>query len=105
MKIKLEKFEEEYLNEIKQIQSLRFKSAEVPEFKIPGYTFSNSFFPTFVYRRALSIAFAIPAVALVFGFFFYNSQQTPYNKDLAQIQESNTRILDQINTLDNENNI
>ncbi len=92
--MKLEKFEQEYGEEIKKLQALKFSTVQAPEFKVPAYKF--------IYTRALSFAFAVPALALVFGFFFYNPQSSAYNQDLAQIEASNARILNQINTLDNE---
>lgn len=95
--MKYEKFEQEYTEEIKQIQGLRFQHVDVPSFKIPGYSF--------IFNKAYSIAFAIPALVMVFGFAFYTQTQDPYKKDLALIEESNARILNQINTLDYESNI
>jgi hypothetical protein len=93
--MKLENFEQEFKEEIAKMKSLRFQTVETPEFKIPGYKF--------VYTKALSIAFAIPALAMVFAFFFYLPPANQYNSDLAQIEASNNRILNQINSLDNEN--
>ena len=93
-KINLEGFEKEYSDEISKLQSLRFQTINAPEFKIPGYNF--------FYTKALSIAFAIPALAVAFAFFFYTPEPSVQNKDLSQIEASNNRILNQINTLDNE---
>jgi hypothetical protein len=97
IKNNLEKFEQEYTREIESLRTLRFASVQAPEFKIPGYTF--------LYKKALSLAFAVPAVAFVFAFFFYIGQVSKNNSDLAQIEASNNRILNQINTLDYENNL
>lgn len=92
----LEQFEQEYADEIGKLNALRFSAVETPQFRIPGYSF--------FYTKALSVAFAVPALAFVFGFFFYNSStQNPYNQDLAKIEQSNARIMNQINTLDYEN--
>lgn len=95
--MKLEEFEKEYTQEINKLQSLRFQTEHVPQFKIPSYKF--------IYTKALSIAFAIPAFVVAFGFLFYTQTQSTDNKDLALIEASNARILNQINTLDHENNI
>ncbi len=94
---KLEKFEQEYAVEINQIKSLRFETVEVPEFRFPAYSF--------IYKKALSIAFAVPAMAFVFAFFFYIGETSKINSDLAQIEASNNRIINQIDTLDYENNL
>lgn len=95
--MKLEKFEQEYSGEIEKLKTLRFETVEVPTFKIPSYKF--------VYAKAVSIAFALPALAMVFAFFFYTNEVSNVNGDLAQIEASNNRILNQINTLDYEDNI
>lgn len=95
--MRLEKFEQEYQDEISKMQMLRFNTTTTPEFKIPAYKF--------IYTKALSLAFAIPAFAIMFGLFFYANDNQTINKDLAQLEASNTRILNQINTLDYENNI
>jgi hypothetical protein len=100
----LEKFEQEFAEEINALKSVQFQSVQVPEFKIPTYG-RFAYLTNFSLNRALSIAFAVPAFAIVFGFFFYNSGQSADNKNLSLIEESNTRILNQINTLDNESNI
>lgn len=92
-----EKFEQEYTNEINSIKSLKLASVQAPEFVIPSYTF--------IYKKALSLAFAVPAFAFAFAFFFYIGQISTNNSELAQIEASNNRILNQINTLDYENNL
>lgn len=93
--MKLEQFEKEFEQEIKQIQSLRFEPVTAPEFKIPTYQF--------IYTKALSIAFAIPALMIAFGFFFYTGENAAQNANIAIIEASNTRIINQINALDQEN--
>ena len=95
--MKLEKFEQEYTSEISKLKSLQFEHVSVPEFKIPAYGF--------LYKRAVSIAFAVPALAFAFAFFFYMGEMSKVNNDLAQIEASNNRILNQINTLDYENSL
>lgn len=95
--MKLEKFEQEYTGEINKLKSLHFEAVDIPEFKIPSYNF--------FYTKAVSIAFAVPAFAFAFAFFFYMGQMTKVNNDLAQIEASNNRILNQINTLDYENSL
>ncbi len=69
-----ENFEQEFLSEINQIKSLRFEHVDVPEFKFPAYSF--------IYKKAISIAFAVPAFAFVFAFFFYIGETNQINKDL-----------------------
>ena len=94
----LEQFEKEYEKEIMELQTLQFKHVDNPKFSFPGYNF--------IYTKTLSLAFAIPALVMVFGFVFYNSTQNPNSKNLSLIEDSNTRILNQINQLDNnESNI
>jgi hypothetical protein len=95
--MKLEQFEKEFQAEIKQLKSLRFEPEPTPTFKFPTYQF--------IYTKALSLAFAVPALVIAFGFFFYGQEQSVNNQNLAVIEASNARILNQINTLDNENNI
>ena len=95
--MRLEQFEKEYEKEIMDIQSLQFKNVDAPRFSFPGYNF--------IYTKTLSLAFAIPALVMVFGFVFYNSTGNPDNKNLVLIEDSNTRILNQINQIDNESNI
>lgn len=97
MRKNLEQFEQEYIQEISELQGLRFKHEPVPEFKIPGYSF--------VLSRAMQIAFAVPAFVAAFGFFFYLQGGDPNGKDLSLLEESNNRILNQIDTLDHESNI
>ena len=97
MKIKLEQFEQQYTEEINQIKSLAFQTVDTPEFQFPAYSF--------IYKKAMSIAFAVPAMAFVFAFFFYIGETSKINSDLAQIEASNNRILNQIDTLDYENNL
>lgn len=93
----IEEFEKEFVSEINQVKSLVFKTVETPEFQFPAYSF--------IYKKAMSIAFAVPAFAFVFAFFFYVGETNTINRDLAQIEASNTRILDQIDTLDYDNNL
>ena len=93
--MKLENFEQEFKEEIAKLKSLRYESVSTPQFQIPSYKF--------IYKKALSIAFAIPALAMVFAFFFYLPSVNSNNSDLAQIEASNNRILNQIDSLDNEN--
>ena len=88
---KWEEFEQEYKEEIAGLKTLQFKTSPVPEFKIPSYTF--------IYRRALSLAFAVPALVMVFGIFSY-FQTDPNTQKLSLLEESNNRILNQINTLE-----
>lgn len=95
--MKLEQFEKEYSGEIDKLKSLRFETVEAPVFKIPTYKL--------IYTKAISLAFAVPAFAVAFAFFFYTSETSKINGELAQIEASNNRILNQINTLDYENNI
>jgi hypothetical protein len=95
--MRLEKFEEEYVNEITKLKTLQFEVVRTPEFKIPAYTF--------IYKKALSIAFAVPAVAFMFAFFFYINENTQINSDLSQIEASNDRILNQIDSLEYENTL
>ncbi len=95
--MELETFEKEYTSEISKIKSLHFKTVDVPEFKIPSYGF--------FYKRAMSIAFAVPALAFAFAFFFYIGEVSKTDSNLVQIEASNDRILNQINTLDYENSL
>jgi len=87
----LEKFEQEYQNEINLLQGLSFEPVKTVPFKFPGYGF--------IFTKSLSIAFAIPALIMVFGFAFYSQTQDPYKKDLSLIEDSNNRILNQINQI------
>jgi hypothetical protein len=95
--MKLEKFELEYMEEIGKIQSLHTREVAVPAFQIPSYKF--------VYKKALSIAFALPALAFAFAFFFYIGENSKVNGDLAQLEASNNRIINQIDSLDHASNI
>lgn len=95
--MKLENFEQEYIAEINQLKTLHLKDVDSPSFKIPGYRF--------IYTKALSVAFAVPALAFAFAFFFYVGDIGKTNNDLAQIEASNNRILNQIDSLDYENNL
>lgn len=96
--MKLEKFEQENIEEIEMLKNLSFRQVEAPSFVIPSYGF--------VWNKALSFALAVPALVLVFGLFInFNNSQAPYSKDLSLIEESNTRLLDQINTLDNDSTL
>ncbi len=97
-KIKLEKFEQEYREEISLLQGLSFQSvAKVPEFQAPAYSF--------LLKKAMSIAFAVPAFAMMFAFFFYSPNSTStYNQDLAMLESSNARLMSEIESMDNVNN-
>ncbi len=95
--MQLEKFEQKYTSEISTLKGLQFETIKVPEFKIPSYNF--------FYTKAVSVAFAVPALAFAFAFFFYMGEVSQVDNDLAQIEASNNRILNQINSLDYENNL
>lgn len=95
--MELEKFEKEYTSEISKIKSLHFQTVDIPEFKIPSYGF--------LYKRAISLALAVPAFAFAFALFFYMGEINKIDNDLAQIEASNNRILNQINTLDYESSL
>jgi hypothetical protein len=89
--MKLEKFEQEYTEEINKIKSLQFLSVKKKEFKFPAFQF--------LFKQALGIAFAMPAVALLFAFFFYPTKNVG-DSNLSMLEDSNQRILSQINSLD-----
>lgn len=96
--MKLENFEKEYTQEIETLKSVKFQIASAPRFAFPGYSI--------MYKKTLSLVFAVPAaLVLVFGFVFYNQSQSPYNQNLSLLEESNDRILNEINNIDNESNI
>ncbi len=90
--MKLEQFEQEYRNEIEQIKSLRFRDVERKEFKYPAYQF--------LYKKVYAFAFAMPAMVVAFAFFFYTGGEKS-DSNLAMLEDSNTRILQEINSLDN----
>jgi hypothetical protein len=92
--MKFEKFEQESMKEIEMLKALSFKKIEAPEFVAPSYGY--------VWGKVLPALLLVPALAIVFGLFINVSpQNTATNKDLSLIEESNSRILDQIDTLDN----
>jgi hypothetical protein len=95
--MKLEKFEQEYQEEINHLRVLSVKKVEAPDFRFPSVGV--------VYRRAISFAFAVPAFVVAFGLFFYNSNNSLNNQNLAMLEESNARILSEINSLDYEEEI
>ena len=94
--MKLENFEQDFGEEIGRIKKAQFSLVAVPHFGIPSYQVFN--------RRALSFAFAIPALMMMFGFFVVNKQpDTLYNNQIAMLEDSNTRLINQLDNLDNAN--
>lgn len=90
-KIKLEKFEENFQSEINLVRSLKFKEAKQKEFLFPSYFY--------MYQRVTAVVFGMPALVAMFAFFFY-SGGSQVDGNLAMLEDSNNRILTQINTLD-----
>ena len=62
------------------------------EFLFPAYQF--------LYKKAYAFAFAMPAMVVAFAFFFYTGGEKS-DSNLAMLEDSNTRILQEINSLDN----
>lgn len=89
--MQLEKFEQEYLWEIEALKSVQFKTVQRKEFLYPAYQF--------LYKRAVSFAFAVPAFALMFAFFFQPGNNAS-DTNLAMLEDSNMRILAEINSLE-----
>jgi hypothetical protein len=92
--MKLENFEKEYMQEIETLKKVEFSPVLHKDFRFPAYNF--------FYTKALSIAFAVPAVVAVAAFFFTLTPDTN-SQNLALLEESNNRIIEQINNLDHEN--
>ncbi len=94
--MKLEKFEQEYEQEINAFKKAEFSQVAVPHFGIPSFKVFN--------KRALSFAFAIPALVAVLGLFLVNkTPATPYSNQIAMLEDSNTRLINQLDNLENAN--
>ncbi len=94
--MKLEKFEQEYTKEINAFKKAEFSTKVVPHFGVPSFTILN--------RRALTFTFAIPALMAVFALFVVNkAPASPYNNQIAMLEDSNTRLINQLDNLDNAN--
>jgi hypothetical protein len=91
MNNKLENFENEFQKEIASLKSLEFAKTISPEFQIPSYKILNT--------KIISFVLAMPAIAVFFGFFFYNSQSSVYTNEIAMLEDSNQRLSLQIDTL------
>ena len=76
--LKLENFEQDFASEISLLQNIDFKNPEYKTFSIPSYSF--------VYTRAISFAFAVPAFVIAMVFFF--TPNNVGNKNLALIVNS-----------------
>lgn len=91
---KLEKFEQEFFQEINALKSVNFAYTRRPEFKFPAYEF--------IFKKAYAVAFGMPAFAFMFAFFFYTGGSVN-DSNIAMLEDSNSRILNEINSLDNSN--
>ena len=95
--MKIEQFEQEYSEEIGKIKQIEFARVIAPEFKIPTYKMFNT--------KALSFAFALPALAMLFGLFISTSStNNQYAPEIAMLEDSNTRLINQIDTLNASDN-
>lgn len=94
--MKLEKFEQEYLQEINMLKSANFVYTRKPEFKFPAHQF--------IFRKAYAFAFGMPAFAFMFAMFFYTGNDV-VDTNIAMLEDSNSRILQEINSLDMDNKI
>ena len=93
--MKYENFEQEYKTEIDKLKWAEFARTVVPAFAAPSYRMLNA--------RILSFALAVPALVAVFGFFFYSpglSSTGQYPTEVAMLEDSNTILVNQINSLD-----
>jgi hypothetical protein len=86
----LEQFEQEFAQEISVLKGARFAQAPKREFTYPAYNF--------FYKKAITFAFAMPALAFVFAFIFYPGKSVDGN--LAMLEASNSRILAEINAME-----
>ena len=96
-------------SEVEEIlYSVKMREVFVPEFK--GFKVSNQkanspYFANFVnsQKRLVSIILSVPVAISVFavGFYFSNMNSfKPQTTQLALLEESNARILSEINTLE-----
>lgn len=93
--MKLEKFEQDFQSEINEIKSLKKAQMFVPSFKVPTYKELNA--------KILSLVLALPAIAVFFGIFIFNGGNTENKKEIAMLEDSNTRLINQIDSIDYEN--